>query len=156
MSINCQSVKITVISIQNLLGSTIGLLRTYCNIPIKKFRRDPGSNQGPLDLQSNALPTELSRQLRSSSRRYCDVCYSAAAETRKKHEPHATCSSCVTLPRPGVEPGSPRPQRGILTTILPWPDSRLLREKFQAQEGIEPSIFCLLGRRSTTKLLSHG
>ena len=26
----------------------------------------------------------------------------------------------VTLPRPGVEPGSPRPQRGILTTILPW------------------------------------
>ncbi len=26
----------------------------------------------------------------------------------------------VTLPRPGVEPGSPGPQRGILTTILPW------------------------------------
>ena len=25
--------------------------------------RDPGSNRGPLDLQSNALPTELSRQL---------------------------------------------------------------------------------------------
>ena len=24
--------------------------------------RDPGSNRGPLDLQSNALPTELSRQ----------------------------------------------------------------------------------------------
>ena len=23
--------------------------------------RDPGSNRGPLDLQSNALPTELSR-----------------------------------------------------------------------------------------------
>ena len=27
----------------------------------KKSCRDPGSNQGPLDLQSNALPTELSR-----------------------------------------------------------------------------------------------
>ena len=27
----------------------------------KNDRRDPGSNQGPLDLQSNALPTELSR-----------------------------------------------------------------------------------------------
>ena len=27
----------------------------------KKKCRDPGSNQGPLDLQSNALPTELSR-----------------------------------------------------------------------------------------------
>ena len=25
--------------------------------------RDPGSNRGPLDLQSNALPTELSRQI---------------------------------------------------------------------------------------------
>ena len=28
----------------------------------KKKCRDPGSNRGPLDLQSNALPTELSRQ----------------------------------------------------------------------------------------------
>ncbi len=27
----------------------------------EKNCRDPGSNQGPLDLQSNALPTELSR-----------------------------------------------------------------------------------------------
>ena len=26
-----------------------------------KLCRDPGSNRGPLDLQSNALPTELSR-----------------------------------------------------------------------------------------------
>ncbi len=30
---------------------------------IKMLCRDPGSNRGPLDLQSNALPTELSRQL---------------------------------------------------------------------------------------------
>ena len=29
----------------------------------KKKCRDPGSNRGPLDLQSNALPTELSRPL---------------------------------------------------------------------------------------------
>ena len=29
----------------------------------QKTCRDPGSNRGPLDLQSNALPTELSRQL---------------------------------------------------------------------------------------------
>ncbi len=28
-----------------------------------KTCRDPGSNRGPLDLQSNALPTELSRLL---------------------------------------------------------------------------------------------
>ncbi len=30
---------------------------------LKKICRDPGSNRGPLDLQSNALPTELSRLL---------------------------------------------------------------------------------------------
>ena len=30
-------------------------------------RVDPGSNQGPLDLQSNALPTELSTQRRAVS-----------------------------------------------------------------------------------------
>ena len=29
----------------------------------KKKCRDPGSNRGPLDLQSNALPTELSRHI---------------------------------------------------------------------------------------------
>ena len=29
-----------------------------------RSRRNPGSNQGPLDLQSNALPTELFRQTR--------------------------------------------------------------------------------------------
>ena len=28
---------------------------------VEKKCRDPGSNRGPLDLQSNALPTELSR-----------------------------------------------------------------------------------------------
>ena len=28
---------------------------------VKNKCRDPGSNRGPLDLQSNALPTELSR-----------------------------------------------------------------------------------------------
>jgi hypothetical protein len=31
---------------------------------INKTCRDPGSNRGPLDLQSNALPTELSRLLK--------------------------------------------------------------------------------------------
>ena len=30
-------------------------------IKINQKCRDPGSNRGPLDLQSNALPTELSR-----------------------------------------------------------------------------------------------
>ena len=31
---------------------------------VEKKCRDPGSNRGPLDLQSNALPTELSRPAR--------------------------------------------------------------------------------------------
>ena len=46
--------------------------------------RDPGSNQGPLDLQSNALPTELSRLRRDVLRiirnvvklPHINVCYS--------------------------------------------------------------------------------
>ena len=33
-------------------------------------RRDPGSNQGPSDLQSDALPTELSRLTREYQSRY--------------------------------------------------------------------------------------
>ncbi len=38
----------------------------------KKERcRDPGSNQGPSDLQSDALPTELSR--RKTNRLYLNV-----------------------------------------------------------------------------------
>ena len=32
------------------------------HLNVKAKCRDPGSNRGPLDLQSNALPTELSRQ----------------------------------------------------------------------------------------------
>ncbi len=36
---------------------------TYKNKNDKNKCRNPGSNQGPLDLQSNALPTELFRLL---------------------------------------------------------------------------------------------
>jgi hypothetical protein len=35
-----------------------------------KLCRDPGSNQGPLDLQSNALPTELSRLISLTDMHY--------------------------------------------------------------------------------------
>ncbi len=35
----------------------------HCLLEKMKRCRDPGSNRGPLDLQSNALPTELSRLL---------------------------------------------------------------------------------------------
>ena len=39
------------------------IIQENVNQPKKLFPkcRDPGSNRGPLDLQSNALPTELSR-----------------------------------------------------------------------------------------------
>ena len=77
----------------------------------------------------------------------------------------------VTLPRPGFEPGSPRPQRGILTTILPWLETRLIddflndiilmtsRTKiafilkttgakwFSRLPGVEPGIFWSVVRR---------
>jgi hypothetical protein len=40
---------------------------------VKKRCRNPGSNQGPLDLQSNALPTELFRLRASSSLKFSFV-----------------------------------------------------------------------------------
>ena len=52
-------------------GSIIGrgILSFYlltCNFNEKLLKcRDPGSNRGPLDLQSNALPTELSRLIQN-------------------------------------------------------------------------------------------
>ena len=50
----------------NLGGASFwGIQRIFLgerNIGKKQKCRDPGSNRGPLDLQSNALPTELSRQ----------------------------------------------------------------------------------------------
>ena len=35
--------------------------KKYWSAAELRSRRNPGSNQGPLDLQSNALPTELFR-----------------------------------------------------------------------------------------------
>ena len=42
---------------QYILRATVAIVFLYC------FCRDPGSNRGPSDLRSDALPTELSRQL---------------------------------------------------------------------------------------------
>ena len=54
----------------------------------KKSCRDPGSNQGPLDLQSNALPTELSRLHTSQLVQY-KITY------RELNSPVSIESSCV-------------------------------------------------------------
>ena len=40
---------------------------------VEKKCRDPGSNRGPLDLQSNALPTELSRPDYNEKRFACST-----------------------------------------------------------------------------------
>jgi hypothetical protein len=40
---------------------------------VKKNCHDPGSNRGPLDLQSNALPTELSWHWERGFLFYCWV-----------------------------------------------------------------------------------
>ena len=45
----------------SLISAILGEVRKKNRKKKKKICRDPGSNRGPLDLQSNALPTELSR-----------------------------------------------------------------------------------------------
>ena len=47
----------------NLAGAYFFIYKMFL-AGVEKKCRDPGSNRGPLDLQSNALPTELSRLLR--------------------------------------------------------------------------------------------
>ena len=44
----------------NLAGAYFFIYKMFL-AGVQKKCRDPGSNRGPLDLQSNALPTELSR-----------------------------------------------------------------------------------------------
>ena len=44
----------------NLAGAYFFIYKMFL-AGVEKKCRDPGSNRGPLDLQSNALPTELSR-----------------------------------------------------------------------------------------------
>ena len=61
----------------------------------KKFCRDPGLfrvhanspdlNQGPSDLQSDALPTELSRQLRETWGKFKDLNVSSIDDSLVKH-----------------------------------------------------------------------
>ena len=44
-------------------GSDLSQLVVFASNKIKRICRNPGSNRGPLDLQSNALPTELFRHM---------------------------------------------------------------------------------------------
>ena len=44
----------------HLVDDQLSILE-YCCGENKRYCRDQGSNQGPSDLQSDALPTELSR-----------------------------------------------------------------------------------------------
>ena len=82
---------------------------------VEKKCRDPGSNRGPLDLQSNALPTELSRPAVFSGEivyRKIDVhCITYLPPTPKKKK----------MRRPGIEPGSTAWKAAMLTIIPPTP-----------------------------------
>ena len=71
--------------------------------------RDPGSNRGPLDLQSNALPTELSRRRsrRVPIKRATHVSKTAKWNTKYRQVP------------PRFELGSLDSESRVLT-ITPW------------------------------------
>ena len=49
------------IASSNLAGAYFCPREIFVPVFLYSKCRDPGSNRGPLDLQSNALPTELSR-----------------------------------------------------------------------------------------------
>ncbi len=69
--------------------------------------RDPGSNRGPLDLQSNALPTELSR-----------LAYPRGLLKIKFQEQHNWLEEKDEVP-PRFELGSLDSKSRVLT-ITPW------------------------------------
>ena len=63
---------------------------------VEKKCRDPGSNRGPLDLQSNALPTELSRPDEN------ELAFPFSAGGDKV----LSLGKKKKVPRPGIEPGT--------------------------------------------------
>jgi hypothetical protein len=58
---------------------------------VGKMCRDPGSNRGPLDLQSNALPTELSRRVHRWSDRTFILISSLAWDFLFQHIKNLCC-----------------------------------------------------------------
>ena len=87
----------------------------------KKQCRDPGSNRGPLDLQSNALPTELSRHMTSTVtwKRPAKGGYRLGLKTcaRLKIWQQEQRKDCQVPPR--FELGSLDSESKVLT-ITPW------------------------------------
>ena len=58
-SVEHETLNLRVVGSSPTLGAIV-LAKILASL-LKQNCRDPGSNRGPLDLQSNALPTELSR-----------------------------------------------------------------------------------------------
>ena len=58
-SVEHETLNLRVVGSSPTLGAIV-LAKILASL-MKQNCRDPGSNRGPLDLQSNALPTELSR-----------------------------------------------------------------------------------------------
>ena len=73
------------------------VVHVVCENESKKTScRDPGSNQGPLDLQSNALPTELSRPVGTVTTTYTSL----AKRRSQADQPYSTCTctrACVAI-----------------------------------------------------------
>ena len=63
----------------------------------RKKCRNPGSNQGPLDLQSNALPTELFRQLRKYTVVIRNIFFRATLESYRLFQKQKTSGTPFTF-----------------------------------------------------------
>ena len=84
---------------------------------------DRGSNTGPLDLQSNALPTELSKQVTITERSTCGLEWFADSQKKK-------CQN-----------------RSLIAGLAP-----MVSKNKKPTGGIEPPTFRLQSECSTTKL----
>lgn len=89
----------------------------------KKSCLDRGSNTGPLDLQSNALPTELSKQVTITERSTCGLEWFADSQKKK-------CQN-----------------RSLIAGLAP-----MVSKNKKPTGGIEPPTFRLQSECSTTKL----
>ena len=92
----------------------------------KKSCLDRGSNTGPLDLQSNALPTELSKQVTITERSTCGLEWFADSQKKK-------CQN-----------------RSLIAGLAP-----MVSKNKKPTGGIEPPTFRLQSECSTTKLSRH-
>ena len=112
---------------------------TTCLVNISKQQTncpDPGSNQGPSDLQSDALPTELSRHM---FRLLTNESRPAKQPIRRKHDLFSKHINTETNCRdPGSNQGPSDLQSDALPTELSWHILRLLTNESQLPDKSSP------------------